>query len=36
MKTDSNPVLYPVGLINNDIKTPFIKSDKNGIRMERS
>ncbi|MCG8550578.1 MAG: tRNA (N6-threonylcarbamoyladenosine(37)-N6)-methyltransferase TrmO [Desulfobacterales bacterium] len=36
MKTNSNPALYPVGLINSDIKTPFLKPGKNGIRMERT
>ncbi len=36
MKTDLNATLYPVGLINNDIKTPFLNVRQNGIRMERT
>ena len=34
MKTDSNPALFPVGLVSNEVKTPFLRSDKDGITMK--
>ncbi|WP_020589562.1 tRNA (N6-threonylcarbamoyladenosine(37)-N6)-methyltransferase TrmO [Desulfobacter curvatus] len=34
MKTDPDMALFPVGIITNEVKTPFLKSDKTGISMQ--
>ena len=34
MESGSNPALFPVGFVSNEIETPFLKADRNGITME--